>query len=78
MILLQALSVGGMGFGFGVGLTALFFERTNQITHLAGLFMPWQAVAGVGVAVLVIVSLASLLSMRRVLCLEPAIVFRGG
>ena len=39
--------------------------------------MHWQAVAGVGVAVLVIVSLASLLSMRRVLVLEPAIVFRG-
>ena len=77
MILLQALSVGGMGFGLGVGLTALFFERTNQITHLAGLYMHWQAVAGVGVAVLVIVSLASLLSMRRVLFLEPAIVFRG-
>ena len=67
MILLQALTVGGIGFGLGVGLTALFFERTNQITHLAGLHMHWQAVAGVGVAVLVIVSLASLLSMRRVL-----------
>jgi putative ABC transport system permease protein len=77
MILLQAVSVGGMGFGFGVGLTALFFDQTNQITHLAGLHMQWQAVAGVGVAVLVIVSLASLLSIRRVLVLEPAIVFRG-
>ena len=77
MILLQALSVGGIGFGLGVGMTALFFDRTNQITHLAGLYMRWQAVAGVGVAVLVIVSLASLLSMRRVLFLEPAIVFRG-
>ena len=60
MILLQALSVGGIGFGLGIGLTALFFERTNQITHLAGLHMSWQAVAGVGAAVLVIVSLASL------------------
>ena len=39
--------------------------------------MKWQAVAGVGAAVLVIVSLASLVSMRRVLFLEPAIVFRG-
>jgi putative ABC transport system permease protein len=77
MILLQAMSVGGIGFGLGVGLTALFFERTNQITHLAGLFMPWQAVAGVGFAVLAIVTLASLLSVRRVLFLEPAVVFRG-
>jgi putative ABC transport system permease protein len=78
MILLQALSVGALGFGLGVGLTALFFMQTNQITHLAGLHLNWQAVAGVGGAVLVIVSLASLLSMRRVLYLEPAIVFRGG
>lgn len=77
MILLQAISVGGIGFGLGTGLTALFFERTSQITHLAGLFMPWQAVAGVGVAVLMIIALASLLSMRRVLVLEPAVVFRG-
>jgi putative ABC transport system permease protein len=77
MILLQALAVGGIGFGLGVGLTAMFFERTNQITHLAGLYMRWQAVAGVGIAVLVIVSLASVLSLRRVLYLEPAIVFRG-
>ncbi len=37
MILLQALSVGGLGFGLGIGLTALFFSQTNQITHLAGL-----------------------------------------
>ncbi len=78
MILLQAVSVGALGFGLGVGLTALFFMQTNQITHLAGLHLNWQAVAGVGGAVLVIVSLASLLSMRRVLFLEPAIVFRGG
>jgi putative ABC transport system permease protein len=77
MILLQAVSVGAIGFGLGTGLTALFFERTNQITYMAGLFMPWQAVAGVGLAVLLIIALASLLSMRRVLVLEPAIVFRG-
>jgi putative ABC transport system permease protein len=77
MILLQAVSVGALGFGLGVGLTAMFFIQTNQITHLAGLHLNWQALVGVGGAVLVIVSLASLLSMRRVLFLEPAIVFRG-
>jgi putative ABC transport system permease protein len=77
VILLQALTVGGIGFALGIGMTAMFFERTNQITHLAGLYMRWEAVASVGIAVLVIVSLASLLSLRRVLYLEPAIVFRG-
>src|SRR5208337_3182061 len=37
IILLQALSVGGIGFALGIGLTALFFDRTSHITHLAGL-----------------------------------------
>ena len=39
--------------------------------------MYWQAMAVVGGAVLAIVALASLLSIRRVLVLEPAVVFRG-
>jgi putative ABC transport system permease protein len=77
VILLQAVTVGAIGFALGVGLTAVFFESTSQITYLAGLHMYWQAVAGVGLAVLLIVSLASVLSLRRVLYLEPAIVFRG-
>ncbi len=77
MILLQASVVGVGGYGIGVGMTAMFFEYTNQITHLAGLHMYWQAMAVVGGAVLTIVLLASVLSIRRVLVLEPAIVFRG-
>jgi putative ABC transport system permease protein len=76
MILLQALVVGLIGYGIGVGLTAIFFESTSHITHLAGLHMFWQVMAGTGGAVLVIVVLASLLSIRRVLVLEPAVVFR--
>ena len=36
-----------------------------------------SAMVGVGGAVLLIVLLASLLSIRRALVLEPAIVFRG-
>jgi len=38
--------------------------------------MYWQVMAGTAVAVIFIVLLASLLSIRRVLILEPAIVFR--
>lgn len=76
MILLQALVVGLIGYGIGMGLAASFFEATKNITHLAGFFLPWQVMAATGLAVLVIVFLASLLSIRRVLVLEPAIVFR--
>jgi putative ABC transport system permease protein len=77
MILLQSASVGLLGYGLGIGGTALFFEYTMQITHLAGIHMYWQAMLGVGAAVLAIVVLAALLSIRRVLVLEPAVVFRG-
>jgi putative ABC transport system permease protein len=76
MILLQALVVGLIGYGLGVGLAALFGKLSERADKLA-FFMPWQVLVGTGVAVLVIVVLSSLLSIRRVLVLEPAIVFRG-
>jgi putative ABC transport system permease protein len=39
-------------------------------------FMPWQVMVLAAVAVFVISILASLISIRRVLVLEPAIVFK--
>ena len=45
-------------------MAAPIFDRTSQITHLAGLYMRWEAVVLVGIAVLVIVSLASFSSFR--------------
>jgi putative ABC transport system permease protein len=77
MILLQALVVGLVGYALGMGATAGFFEATKNSTHLRGLFLPWQVLAGTAGAVLIIVVLSSLLSIRRVLVLEPAVVFRG-
>jgi putative ABC transport system permease protein len=77
MVVLQALLVGGIGYGLGVGLTALFFITTGNITHLAGLHMTWVALLGTGAAVVVIVIATRITSARRVLTLEPAVVFRG-
>jgi putative ABC transport system permease protein len=77
MILLQALVVGVLGFALGIGLTALFFEVTASVLALAGMKLYWQVMAGTAATVLLIVVLASLLSIRKVLVLEPAIVFRG-
>jgi putative ABC transport system permease protein len=77
MILLQALLVGGIGYGLGIGMSAIFFMSTANITHLAGLHMTWTAVLGTGISVLVIVVATSIIGARRVLVLEPAIVFRG-
>lgn len=77
MVLLQSLLVGVLGFGLGVGLCAIFFTATGNLTQLAGLHMTWTAVAGTGAAILLIVVATSLTSARRVLVLEPAVVFRG-
>jgi putative ABC transport system permease protein len=77
MILLQALTVGLLGYCFGIGASAIFFASTSNITALAGLHLYWQVAVGSLVAVVLIVVLASLLSIRRVLVLEPAVVFRG-
>ena len=77
MILLQAFVVGVMGYGMGIGLTAAFFTATGGITHLAGLYLTAHAAIGVAIAVLAIIGLTALIAIRRVLVLEPAIVFRG-
>jgi putative ABC transport system permease protein len=77
MILLQATVVGLTGYALGLGMTAAFFTFTNRITHLAGIHMTWVAAGGVGAAVLLIILITSLVSLRKVLVLEPAVVFRG-
>jgi putative ABC transport system permease protein len=76
MILLQALIVGSIGYGIGMGLAAAFFETTKNIIHLRGFVLLWPIMAGTGAAVIAIIVFASLLSIRRVLVLEPATVFR--
>jgi putative ABC transport system permease protein len=75
MVLIQALVIGAIGYGLGIGLASLFGALTHN-TEIS-FYMPWQIPAGTAVAVAVIVALASLVSVRRVLVLEPAIVFRG-
>ena len=76
MVLFQAIQVGIVGYGVGVGLAALFGVATKGFGRLS-FFMPWQVLVITGAAVFVIVLLASLLSIRKVLVVDPAIVFRG-
>lgn len=77
MILLQAIVVGSTGYALGMGITAAFFARTVNYLPTRGIVFPWQVMAGIAVVVLFVVGLASLISIRRVLVLEPAVVFRG-
>lgn len=76
MIMVQAFVVGVIGYGLGMGGTSLFFTLTQGAIPLKGFHMIWQVMAGTAGAVAVIVTLASLLSIRKVLVLEPAVVFR--
>jgi putative ABC transport system permease protein len=77
MILLQALVVGGTGYAFGMGMAAAFFWGFSNYGPTRGIILPWQVMAGIAGVVLFVVALASLMSIRRVLVLEPAVVFRG-
>jgi putative ABC transport system permease protein len=74
MILLQALIVGLLGYGLGVGLAAAFGWRIRG-TELA-FFTPWQLLPITAGAIVLICVLSSLFSVQRVIRLEPAIVFR--
>jgi putative ABC transport system permease protein len=78
MVMLQAAIVGVIGYCLGIGMTAAFFEWTTDLNpNLRGLHL-WSPVAfGTAGVVVVIVLLASVMSLRRVLVLEPAVVFRG-
>jgi putative ABC transport system permease protein len=75
MILLQALVVGLLGYGLGVGLAALFGWATAG-GELA-FYTPWQLLPITAAAIVLICVLSSVLSVRRVVVLEPAVVFRG-
>lgn len=76
MIVLQAVVVGALGYGLGVGLAAIFGAVSKNSTKLA-FFMPWEVLLGSGALVLLIVVISSLISIRKVLYLEPAVVFQG-
>ena len=77
MILLQALTVGLIGYSLGSGLCTVFFQVTLRNMPTRGIVLLWQNMVGVGITMFFVVILASLLSIRRVLVLEPAVVFRG-
>ena len=75
MILLQALMVGSIGYGLGVGAASLFgyLLRDTELSFL----LPWQLLVISAGAVTVICVLSALISIRKVMRLEPAIVFKG-
>src|SRR5215471_6521950 len=77
MVLLQAAAIGLIGFSLGTGMAAEFFNFFGHKLATRGIILMWQSVALTGGCISFVVILASFLSLRRVLVLEPAIVFRS-
>ncbi|HEY1785104.1 MAG TPA: ABC transporter permease [Pirellulales bacterium] len=76
MIVLQAIVVASIGYCLGVGAAVGSGHFIDTQSKLA-FYMPWQVMAVTGAAVMTIALLSSVVSARRVLVLEPAIVFQG-
>jgi putative ABC transport system permease protein len=76
MVLLQAFSVGLLGFALGTGMAAVFFTLSLNGLATRGIVLMWESVALTGACVFLVVLIASVLSIRRVIVLEPATVFR--
>ncbi len=76
LVMLQATVVGAVGYGIGLGIAAMFFRFATQ-GELRGFYLPWWIAAGVAGLTLLIMLLATVGSLRRVVVLDPAIVFRS-
>lgn len=75
MVFTQVLVVTLLALGIGLGIAAAtgFFIRGSDLAFL----MPWQVVAFTGVSMLLVACAAALLSLAKVLRLEPGVVFKG-
>ncbi|HVU25438.1 MAG TPA: ABC transporter permease [Opitutus sp.] len=76
MLILQAFTVGLIGYGCGTGLATLVGTLLLQ-RDTPPFFMPWPLPLGVLAIVLWICTIAAVLGIRKIRQLEPAIVFRG-
>ena len=75
MVLVQVLAVAAIGYGLGVGAGSLL----GKVVGDAGLAfrMPWQIPVLSAAAILVCCLIAGVVSISRVLRLEPAVVFKA-
>jgi putative ABC transport system permease protein len=75
MILLQSVLVGIIGYGLGVGGASAigYLLRRTELSFR----LPWQLLAISAGAITLICMASALISMRKVIKLEPAIVFKS-
>lgn len=75
MVLLQALTAGGIGYSIGAGAAGVFSILIQRGDTELDAIIPWELFVGSAVATLLCVVGASLLSLRRVITVNPATVF---
>ncbi len=75
MVVLQAVVVGVIGYGVGVGLAGAFTIVSKKIQSELSAIYPWQLMVGSLGATLLTILIGSVLSIRRVIKVEPAVVF---
>lgn len=76
MLLTQALFVGFVGYGIGLGLTSIF-GRASLASQRVPFYMPYEILLVALVAILTICIFAALIAIRKVQKLDAAEVFRG-
>lgn len=77
VVLLQALVVGALGYGLGIGACAVFFATLSGLAAFESFRLPWQVLVGTGVVVAIIILISVMASLLKVFRLDPAVVFRG-
>ena len=76
MLVIQALTVGFLGYGIGVGMTVLFGMGASKNGQPPFLF-PYQLPLFTLAVILIICLFSAFLGILKIYKLEPAIVFRG-
>lgn len=76
MVIIQAITVGLIGYGLGVGVTAFFGLIMMNNTVLAFKFTPFILMCSL-LGVLSIISTAAFLGIRRIIKIDPSMVFRS-
>jgi len=75
MVILQAFTVGFIGYGLGVGLAALFGNAVLRKGQ-PPFYMPWQILAFTGVVIVLICLLSALVGLIKIARTEAAMVFK--
>jgi putative ABC transport system permease protein len=76
MVMLQAITAATTGYALGSGMAATFFYKMGKEIPTRGIVMPWQIMVIVAALMFLVTLFVAVISVRKVMVLEPASVFR--